>query len=682
MRSSFVLPRPLRFAAGCACLASGALAADSDNDATVIPVPTDTAAAAPAAAPDKGVFKLGTVTVYGAQPEAADLMPVQIDAPTIQLLEKRDVAEALATLPGVTLTRFAGRNEASVYVRGFGRNQTPIYIDGVPAYVPYDGYVDLGRFTTYDIASISVAKGYSSVLYGPNTMGGAINLVSRQPTSAFEGQAAAGFFSGDGYEGSLNVGTKQKLWYAQFGVSYVDQDTYPVSDDFVPVAAEDGGDRENAYHTDWKYSGKVAYTPNATDEYAIGFVHQEGEKGTPPYTGTVASYLKYWRWPKWDKQTVYYVSNTRLGESSYIKPRFFYDWYDNGLDQYKDATYTTLLAGSWAPSQYSDHSYGGSIEAGTELIPQNTLKAALHYKLDHHDEQIIDQPHFIFEDRTISAGLEDTWHLGESWDFQVGAAYDWRKTLRADQVNPDNTPVALTTFDSFNPEAGLFYKLGKLGTLHGTVARKSRFPTIKDRYSYKFNTAFPNADLKPENVMHYELGYDGELLPGLTLHPSVYYSRIHDAIQSVSRVNGTTRSQNQNVGTVDNCGFDLGLDYAAAKWARIGGSYTYLHQKNVTNPAIEATDTPVHSGMLFGEFRPMEWLSVVPSLTFSSWRYAETTGAKLGGFATTGIKAIVRLPHDVELSAGVGNLFDKNYALQLGYPEEGRNYYVNLRYSF
>ena len=182
--------------------------------------------------------------------------------------------------------------------------------------------------------------------------------------------------------------------------------------------------------------------------------------------------------------------------------------------------------------------------------------------------------------------------------------------------------------------------------------------------------------------MHYELGYDGELLPGLTLHPSVYYSRIHDAIQSVSKVNGTTRSQNQNVGTVDNCGFDLGLDYAAAKWARIGGSYTYLHQKNVTNPAIEATDTPVHSGMLYGEFRPMEWLSVVPSVTFSSWRYAETTGAKLGGFATTGIKAIVRLPHDIELSAGVGNLFDKNYALQLGYPEEGRNYYVNLRYSF
>lgn len=137
-------------------------------------------------------------------------------------------------------------------MRGFGRNQTPIFIDGVPAYVPYDGYVDLGRFTTYDIATISVAKGFSSVLYGPNTMGGAINLVSRQPQKVPEGQPSAGLFSGDGYESSLNVGTKQKDWYAQLGVSYTERDGFPLSDTFVPVVAEDGGERENAASKDWK----------------------------------------------------------------------------------------------------------------------------------------------------------------------------------------------------------------------------------------------------------------------------------------------------------------------------------------------------------------------------------------------------------------------------------------------
>lgn len=47
-----------------------------------------------------------------------------------------------------------------------------------------------------------------------------------------------------------------------------------------------------------------------------------------------------------NKQTVYFVSNTRLGESSYLKPRFFYDWYDNALDQYSDATFAVLRTGS------------------------------------------------------------------------------------------------------------------------------------------------------------------------------------------------------------------------------------------------------------------------------------------------------------------------------------------------
>ena len=211
------------------------------------------------------VFRLGTVIVFGTKPESADLMPVQIDAATIDLLEKKNLSEALSQLPGVTLTNFGGRNETAVYVRGFARNQVPLFIDGIPVYVPYDGIIDLGRFTTYDVAAISVAKGYSSTLYGPNTMGGVINISTRQPTQPFEGQLTAGAFSGDGWESALNLGARRKLWYFQAGASYVNQDYYPLSANFTPVPAENGGHRDNSYRTDWKLSGKVAYTPNATD---------------------------------------------------------------------------------------------------------------------------------------------------------------------------------------------------------------------------------------------------------------------------------------------------------------------------------------------------------------------------------------------------------------------------------
>lgn len=47
-----------------------------------------------------------------------------------------------------------------------GGAQVPVFIDGVPVYVPYDGYVDMGRFTTVDLAQVSVSKGFASILYG------------------------------------------------------------------------------------------------------------------------------------------------------------------------------------------------------------------------------------------------------------------------------------------------------------------------------------------------------------------------------------------------------------------------------------------------------------------------------------------------------------------------------------
>ena len=36
----------------------------------------------------------------------------------------------------------------------------------------------------------------------------------------------------------------------------------------------------------------------------------------------------------------------------------------------------------------------------------------------------------------------------------------------------------------------------------------------------------------------------------------------------------------------------------------------------------------------------------------------------------------------MSLQAGVKNLLDRNYYYTAGYPEEGRNWFFNLRYHF
>ncbi len=67
-------------------------------------------------------------------------------------------------------------------VRGFDIKHVPIFLDRIPIYVPYDGYPDLGRFSTFDLSEVILSKGFTSVLYGPNTMGCAINMISEHPS--------------------------------------------------------------------------------------------------------------------------------------------------------------------------------------------------------------------------------------------------------------------------------------------------------------------------------------------------------------------------------------------------------------------------------------------------------------------------------------------------------------------
>lgn len=636
------------------------------------------------------VFKLGTYVVNGQPLEATDAVEYRIPTQTLELLEKRELSQALSVVPGVTLTRFGGRNETAVYVRGFGRNQTPVFMDGVPVYVPYDGFIDLGRFTTFDIAAIDVAKGYSSPLFGANTMGGAINLVSRRPVKPFEGRLAAGLFAGDGREVSLNVGGRRKSLYAQFGYSFLERDTYPLSSDFVPVAAENGGDRDNAHQKDWKLSGKVGYTPNATDEYALGFSRQEGEKGNPPQTTAP----KYWRWPMWDKQTLYFVSTTRLGEIGYLKPRAFYDTYQNSLGIYDDATYTTQNKTSSSTSRYDDYTYGTSLEVGTDWLPKNSLKGVFHYKFDHHKEHpdLARKPStaYVLEDALVSLGFEDTFKLSSRWQIQGGASYDDRESRAAVDTSTGN-PYPLKDFKEFNPQAGLFHSLTENHSLRFTAARKSRFPTMRERFSYRLGNGIPNPDLAGEVANHFEFGYLGQPAKTLRLEASIYFAKVNKTIQQVYLSPTSTITQFQNIGKTERKGLDFSLKYDAAPWLAVAAGGAFLQQDSLTTlpkntEPVKPLDSPKRTAFAHLEIKPVAWLSLVPSAQFASWRYSYSDGRgtsrTLPGYTTFDLKASIKLPKGITISAGLENAFDKNYSLGEGYPEAGRSWFTNVRYAF
>ena len=140
------------------------------------------APAFPQSATDFTLTELGTVEVIGQRTPVA--LPVTVDRVTsdsISAQHRDDLSQALELVPGVATQNVGQRRERLVTLRGFNSRQVPLFIDGVPVYVPYDGNVDLARFGVDYVSEIRVSKGLASLLYGPNIMGGAINVVSRRP---------------------------------------------------------------------------------------------------------------------------------------------------------------------------------------------------------------------------------------------------------------------------------------------------------------------------------------------------------------------------------------------------------------------------------------------------------------------------------------------------------------------
>ena len=90
-----------------------------------------------------GVFYLGRVDV-AVTAEALSPGVTSVDASDLRLLEAKTVNQAAELAPGVSLYRVGPRNEGILYIRGFDLLQIRLLIDGIPVYVPYDGYVGSG----------------------------------------------------------------------------------------------------------------------------------------------------------------------------------------------------------------------------------------------------------------------------------------------------------------------------------------------------------------------------------------------------------------------------------------------------------------------------------------------------------------------------------------------------------
>ncbi len=225
----------------------------------------------------------------------------------------------------------------------------------------------------------------------PDGMGGEINLVTRKPAKPFEAEAQATL----GLDRRRRLPWLQRLpdgrtrhdvWYAQGSYARNRQDHWDLPGGFVPTATENGGERDLSQTSDWRVNAKLGFTPNATDEYALSYTKQEGDKLAPLSTTDPLSSQRFWTWPYWNIASVYFLSTTALGDRVTLKTRLYRNTFDNLLRSFDNRNENTQTLGKAFNSYYQDLAYGGSAELDGRVADIDTLSLAFHYRRDKHLE--------------------------------------------------------------------------------------------------------------------------------------------------------------------------------------------------------------------------------------------------------------------------------------------------------
>jgi len=170
--------------------------------------------------------------------EAVQSVPISIAAFGAESLEARNIqiiGDVARFTPSVVIDQAAsasgGNHSTSIYVRGLGQSDPSAFAD--PAVATYIDGVYFGRSVgsmqdIVDLDRVEVLKGPQGTLFGKNTMGGAISIVSAPPTGEFGGfaEVSVGRLDQRDVRASVNLPELAKGLALKFTVSSRERDGY------------------------------------------------------------------------------------------------------------------------------------------------------------------------------------------------------------------------------------------------------------------------------------------------------------------------------------------------------------------------------------------------------------------------------------------------------------------------
>jgi len=262
---------------------------------------------------EKQLKSIEEIIVYGNIPAALPISTVsEIPEAKIEKITPKTLGDLMIYTTGTYVSE-GQKGESQVQIRGLSSNRLTLLYDGVPIYEPYFNSFDLKTLPAVDIQNINVIKGANSVLYGANSMGGIIDVISMRSPSPFIklksefAENSTSFLSGSG-------------GYNFDKLDIMGSATWDHSNGFY---WNDDGERTLRQASDYNrmnLMGKLHYYPTEKSEIFGQLLFYKSDFGIPSAT----EFLKprYWRFEDWQRMQISLGSSMPILSNGILKLDF------------------------------------------------------------------------------------------------------------------------------------------------------------------------------------------------------------------------------------------------------------------------------------------------------------------------------------------------------------------------
>lgn len=615
---------------------------------------------------------MNEIVVIGNRPSSPHRSIIdEIPKTKINTLDVTDVSDALVFSSGLYFSKNS-KNQTSFKLRGFEQRQITVFLDGIPISLPFDGDIDLSQLGGDDFESIRIIKGHSSILYGANTLGGSINIMSDLPKEKsklnlrLEGSNHTRIFSSLQYSGTLGE------------LQYLGSIAIEKSPDFkLPHEYKNQIiKRQNSAYEKRSISLRMQYHINPSHKIGINLNYIDNWFHIP--TQLFISRPRFWRFPDWKKYVISLNSQHLLTDTFFLRSVIFCDVYHNRLESYDDSNYNTQTQKYAFTSIYNDDSVGFTLYPEFQLFKFGITSGLISFRRDTHREKPAENsPYEKYASSTLVLGIEQ--HLTSFKNLQTSIGID---VEHLDPLHAHNLPLRKSLL-LFNGQFLSNYLITQKIKYFLSTSKKSRFPSLKELYSERIGRNIPNPDLAAEQSLNIEFGILAQVFSTM-MKFSFYKSILRDLITNVYLENNT--QQLQNIARTELGGLELSVQYQS-KNLTVDLNYTYLDAKNTSKP--RESD--------FLEYRPKHHFNFVYHHQFLRHVYIQFEGNftkdqyyqdpenfywfQLNDFSLLNIKIGYHLIRYFDVYLRVNNFFDKLYYSELGIPVPGREVTVGMKFT-